>query len=121
MTKSLAVTPEDYFNVLTAISSSFLETQPNNSHTFIFRNYLYVCQYDEVCATLGVRDLVEEDFYKFLGEFSLFAFGAILKAKDAANLILHTPQGFDFTINLLPHERLGIRKTKRKNSSGTSL
>lgn len=110
MEKNLEVTPEDYFNVLAAISSSFLETQPRYTHTLIFRNRLYVCRYEPSDESLHVANLDEDFFYKFLGEFAMFSLESTLSKLSADELVLHTPQGFDFTVRLLPNEKIGIRK-----------
>jgi len=110
MEKNLEVTPEDYFNVLAAISSSFLETQPNFTHTLVFRNRLYVCRYEPADESLHVPNLDEDFFYKFLGEFAMFSLQTTLSKMDAEELVLHTPAGFDFTVRLLPNEKIGIRK-----------
>ena len=110
MDKNLEVTPEDYFNVLAAISSSFLETQPNFTHTLIFRNRLYVCRYEPADESLHVQALDEDYFYKFLGEFAMYSLETTLGKLEADELVLHTPQGYDFTVRLLPDEKIGIRK-----------
>ena len=110
MEKNLEVTPEDYFNVLAAISSSFLETQPNYMHTLIFRNRLYVCRYEPSDESLHVPNLDEDYFYKFLGEFAMFSLETTLSKMSAEELVLHTPAGYDFTVRLLPDEKIGIRK-----------
>jgi hypothetical protein len=116
MDKPLEVTPEDYFNVLAAVSSSFLETQPNFTHTLIFRNRLYVCRYEPADESLHVPNLDEDYFYKFLGEFAMFALETTLNRMSAEELVLHTPTGFDFTVRLLPNEKIGIRKAVSSNN-----
>lgn len=110
MDKNLEVTPEDYFNVLAAISSSFLETQKNYTHTLIFRNKLYVCRYEPSEESLHVANLDEDYFYKFLGEFAMFALQTTLDKLNADEMVLHTEAGFDFTVRLLPNDKIGIRK-----------
>jgi hypothetical protein len=114
MNKSLEVTPEDYFNVLAAISSSFLETQPNFMHTLIFHNHLYVCKYEPSDESIHVANLDGSFFYKFLGDFAMFALEATLTKMSADELVIHTPQGYDFTIRMLANTKLGIHKAVRK-------
>ena len=112
---NLEVTPEDYFNVLAAISSSFLETQPQFTHTLIFRSKLYVCRYEPSDESLHVAGLDEDFFYKFLGEFAMFALETTLDKMDAEEMVLHTQTGFDFTVRLLPNDKIGIRKVESRN------
>ena len=105
----LDVTPEDYFNVLAAISSSFLETQPRYTHTLLFRTKLYVVRYEPEDESLHVAGLDEDYFYKFLGEFAMFALQATLGKMDADELVLSTGE-FEYTVRLLPEDKIGIRK-----------
>jgi len=105
----LDVTPEDYFNVLAAISSSFLETQPRYTHTLIFRNRLYIVRYEPEDESLHVAGLDEEYFYKFLGEFAMFALETTLGKMAADELVLSTGE-FEYTVRLLPEDKIGIRK-----------
>jgi len=105
----LDVTPEDYFNVLAAISSSFLETQPNYTHTLIFRNRLYIVRYEPEDESLHVAGLDEEYFHKFLGEFAMFALGSTLDKMKADELVIDTGD-FEYTVRPLSENRIGIRK-----------
>ena len=112
--QQLTVTPEDYFDVLTAISASFLSTQPNYTHTLIFQNRLYVCSYNKEDQTLQIQNLDEKNFYKFLGEFAMFALESTLKILNVDEIVIHAETGFDYTVKLLPKDKLGIRKASRK-------
>jgi hypothetical protein len=105
----LDVTLEDYLNVLTAISSSFLKTQSNYTHTLIFRSKPFVVRYEPEDESLHVDELDETYFYKFLGEFAVFALKTTLDKIDANKLILNIGE-YEFTVRLLPEDKIGIRK-----------
>mgnify|MGYP001323264871 CR=1 FL=1 len=113
--RKLEVTTEDYFEILMALSIAFLSTQPDYTHTFIYRNRMYVCRYKRDESMFHVLQLDQDEFYKFLGEFAMFCLQSLLHSLGSPEIILSPlASKYEYTVRLLPRDKLGIKKTVQR-------